>query len=312
MASTSRRLARLFSCSASAPLCRGIGTPAIVASRSTASGKLRPSVSIRNAKTSPCLPDEKSWKNPFWSLTKKEGVFSALKGESPAHSRPCFFSLTRLPTTSETGSRARISSRNAGENFMRPRLARRAALASGALVCPRLPQPVSETPEGQEGRKTAKNLSPGKRLMFCAASSYGTRWRERPDSTGRGPGLEAARQLAWNSAPTHVFAEETPKDTPSRLQSVRGHLDRHTIHQIPLRIPGFAFHGRGAGRRNIHHELVADLLALGPWSDPGVDCAISARAGLDYHPGLPVAARPVPHQGRLGRGWSRPKNTRHP
>ena len=69
-------------------------------------------------KMSPCLPDEKSWKNPFWSLTKKEGVFSALKGERPAHSRPCLRNLTRLATTSDTGSRARISSRKAGENFI--------------------------------------------------------------------------------------------------------------------------------------------------------------------------------------------------
>ena len=138
IASTSRRVARFVSCSASAPLWRGIGTPAIEASRSTASGKLRPSVSIRNAKMSPCLPDEKSWKNPFWSLTKKEGVFSALKGERPAHSRPCLRSLTRLPTTSDTGSRARISSRKAGVNFMGPRLAPRPALASRRRRCPRL------------------------------------------------------------------------------------------------------------------------------------------------------------------------------
>ena len=61
IASTSRRVARFVSCSASAPLWRGIGTPAIAASRSTASGKLRPSVSIRKVKMSPCLPDEKSW-----------------------------------------------------------------------------------------------------------------------------------------------------------------------------------------------------------------------------------------------------------
>src|SRR5208337_5206444 len=93
-------------------------TPAIPASRSTASGKLKPSVSLTKVKMSPCLPDEKSWKKPFWSLTKNEGVFSTLNGERPAHSRPCLRSLTRRPTTSETGSRARISSRKAGGNFI--------------------------------------------------------------------------------------------------------------------------------------------------------------------------------------------------
>ncbi len=81
-------------------------------------GKEIPSVSIRKAKPSPCLPDEKSWKNPFWSLTKKEGLFSALNGDSPAHSRPCFRSLTFFLTTSDTGTRARISSRKEGGNFM--------------------------------------------------------------------------------------------------------------------------------------------------------------------------------------------------
>ena len=46
---------------------------------------------------SPFFCAEKSNHLPFWSLTKKDGVFSWLNGESPANSRPCFFSLTRLP-----------------------------------------------------------------------------------------------------------------------------------------------------------------------------------------------------------------------
>src|SRR3954447_10845795 len=90
--------------------------PAIAASRSTASGKLTPSVSMTNLKASPCFPEEKSWKKPFWSLTKKDGVFSALKGDRPRHSRPSFLSRTRWRATSETGSRALISSRKEGEN----------------------------------------------------------------------------------------------------------------------------------------------------------------------------------------------------
>ncbi len=88
------------------------------ASRSTASGKVRPSVSIRKANASPCLPDEKSWKKPFWSLTKNDGVFSALNGDNPRHSRPSLRNLTRVPATSDTGRRALISSRNSGGNFM--------------------------------------------------------------------------------------------------------------------------------------------------------------------------------------------------
>lgn len=59
----------------------------------------------------PFLPDEKSNHASFSSLTKNEGVFSLLNGDSPFHSRPALVSFTRLPTTSETGSRARISSK---------------------------------------------------------------------------------------------------------------------------------------------------------------------------------------------------------
>src|SRR5262249_45331264 len=54
----------------------------------------------------------------FWSLTKNDGVRSLLKGDNPFHSRPAFLSRTRLPTTSDTGSRARNSSRNCGGKRM--------------------------------------------------------------------------------------------------------------------------------------------------------------------------------------------------
>ena len=92
--------------------------PACAASRSTASGNDTPSVIITKSKMLPFLPDEKSNHAIFWSLTKNDGVFSLLKGESPFHSRPALRNFTRRPTTSETGSRARSSSRNCGENRM--------------------------------------------------------------------------------------------------------------------------------------------------------------------------------------------------
>jgi len=41
-----------------------------------------------------------------------------LERRQPLYSLPAFFSRTRLPTTSETGSRARISSRNWGVKRM--------------------------------------------------------------------------------------------------------------------------------------------------------------------------------------------------
>ena len=96
--------------------CAGAGCkPASVARRSTASRKLRPSVAITKSKMLPFLPDEKSNQAILPSLTKKEGVFSALNGDSPRHSRPAFLSFTRRPTTSDTGRRDLISSKNSGD-----------------------------------------------------------------------------------------------------------------------------------------------------------------------------------------------------
>src|SRR5215813_9453801 len=66
----------------------------------------------------PFLPEEKSNQACFWSFTKKDGVFSLLKGDRPLNSRPARASFTRLPTTSETGSRAFSSSRNCGVKRM--------------------------------------------------------------------------------------------------------------------------------------------------------------------------------------------------
>ena len=73
---------------------------------------------MTKSKTLPFWPDEKSNQACFWSLTKKDGVFSALKGDRPFHSRPAFCNLTRRRTTSDTGRRALISSRKVGGNRM--------------------------------------------------------------------------------------------------------------------------------------------------------------------------------------------------
>ena len=109
---------RRSSCACASRVITGSGTPAIPARRSTASGKLTPSVCITKSKMLPFFCDEKSNHIPFWSLTKNDGVFSLLNGESPLHSRPALRNLMRLPTTSDTGSRVRRSSRNCGENRM--------------------------------------------------------------------------------------------------------------------------------------------------------------------------------------------------
>ena len=69
-----------------------------------------------------------SWKDK--KMTKKDGVFSLLNGDKPLNSRPERTSLTRLPTTSETGSRAFSSSRNCGVKRMghAPRFSSRGVL----------------------------------------------------------------------------------------------------------------------------------------------------------------------------------------
>src|ERR1700734_1439882 len=110
-----------------------------------------PSVSIRKSKMLPFLPEEKSNHIAFWSLTKNDGVFSWLKGDSPFHSRPALRNFTRRPTTSETGSRARSSSRNCGVNRMVIRkgyrgrgakIGRQLSAARTARVVPGYPQAI--------------------------------------------------------------------------------------------------------------------------------------------------------------------------
>src|SRR5215510_1362314 len=115
---TSCRVLRRCSRSSCSGEYFGSGTPAMAASRSTASGNVSPSVIMTKSKIEPFLPEEKSNQACFWSLTKNDGVFSLLNGDSPFHSRPAFFSLTRRPTTSETGSRAFSSSRKLGVKRM--------------------------------------------------------------------------------------------------------------------------------------------------------------------------------------------------
>ena len=56
--------------------------------------------------------------NRLLVIDVNDGVFSLLNGDSPFHSRPALRNFTRLPTTSETGSRARSSSRNCGVKRM--------------------------------------------------------------------------------------------------------------------------------------------------------------------------------------------------
>src|SRR5262245_9739409 len=92
----------------------GTSRPASRASRSTASGKGKPSLRMTKPTTSPWAPQPKQWKKFLSSLTVNEGVFSLWKGQRPVCSRPRFCSRTRRPTTWEIDRRFRSSSTNSG------------------------------------------------------------------------------------------------------------------------------------------------------------------------------------------------------
>src|SRR5262249_42214665 len=133
----------------------------MLASRSTASGNDTPSVAMTKSKMLPLRPDEKSNHMPFWSLAKNEGVRSWLNGERPFHSRPAFLSFTRRPTTSDTGSRARNSSRNCGGKAMAATDSRtlqyrlRRPLRRQCALCPGYPQSPQSSPD--EAKRNPEN-----------------------------------------------------------------------------------------------------------------------------------------------------------
>src|SRR5262245_47258187 len=169
--------------------------PASSASRSTASGKLKPSVSITNLKMSPFWPEEKSNHEPLWSLTKNEGVFSCLKGDRPLSSRPARLSKTFRPTTWLTGSRVRISSsREGGKRIEGSKAA--AAIAHVTYVI-RAQSPCRARKKRQRGHRFPQRLglpaspAPG-RSLGAQRGARGSGWRAvgpspgRPGSRGRG------------------------------------------------------------------------------------------------------------------------------
>src|SRR5262249_27585781 len=131
---------------------------------------------MTKSKMLPFLPEEKSNHIAFWSLTKKDGVFSLLNGDRPFHSRPALRNFTRLPTTSETGSRARSSSRNCGVNRMvirrvtqeRPKYMALPGVAFLAPRCPGYPQGRSTRHSG-----TQRSCWPGIHIHSAGAMDSG-------------------------------------------------------------------------------------------------------------------------------------------
>jgi len=91
-----------------AALGLGSVTPASAASRSTASETSDPRLD-QNAEDVAVLARREAVVEAFWSLTKNDGVFSILKGDSPT-TRALLLQGNFRPTTWLTGRRARISS----------------------------------------------------------------------------------------------------------------------------------------------------------------------------------------------------------
>ena len=109
----------------------GMSTPASRASRSTASGKVRPSVSIRKVKMSPFLPAEKSNQAPFWSLTKKEADLLLVEGREAGELAALLLELDappdhrrggkpRLDLLEEVGRKAHVLPGDSGALLLAP------------------------------------------------------------------------------------------------------------------------------------------------------------------------------------------------
>ena len=93
-----------------AVFCSGTFIPARRARNSTASGKLRFSISIMKFITLPPLPQPKQWYICFEGDTENDGVFSLWKGQSPNRFWPLrLVRATYSPTTSSMGFRSASS-----------------------------------------------------------------------------------------------------------------------------------------------------------------------------------------------------------
>src|SRR5262245_40470193 len=88
------------------------------ASRSTDSTKLRWSIFMRNAMTSPPSPQPKQWKVPWVARTLNDGVFSSWNGHRPFSAPP---PARRNDTYSPTRSSTRVRSRTCAMSLSRIR-----------------------------------------------------------------------------------------------------------------------------------------------------------------------------------------------
>ena len=161
------------------PRCEtfGSGTPASCASRSTASGKLTPSVSITKSKMLPFLPEEKSWNQAFLIVDEERRRLLLVERRQPLEFAALLASFTRRPTTSDTGSRACSSSRNWGVKRMG--LAAR-VLARGVRVgrFSRIGRPIigrqNETFRGGGGNQLSGAGDSGRFPSYSQARHCGT------------------------------------------------------------------------------------------------------------------------------------------
>src|SRR5262249_61219687 len=122
------------------------------------------------------------------------GVFSLLKGDNPFHSRPALRNFTRRPTTSETGSRARSSSRNCGVNRMVIR----------GILAPRILANIGGEARRRERRTAKAAPCPGyPQERLCAFySSWPGSSRPSTSSRSRRQGVDARHKAGHDEEVT--------------------------------------------------------------------------------------------------------------
>src|SRR5262245_587646 len=110
------------------------------ASRSTASTKLRWSIFMRNAMTSPPSPQPKQWNVPCVARTLNDGVFSSWNGHRPFSAPP---PARRNDTYSPTTSSIRLRSRTCAMSLSPIRPATRPSLGVSPVTRTQASRPAS-------------------------------------------------------------------------------------------------------------------------------------------------------------------------
>src|SRR5262245_537324 len=138
-----------------------MGIPKRSATRRTASGNASDSIRMTKAKTSPCAPQPKQWKNPRSSLTVNDGVFSAWNGQRPTALRPRRRNVTTSDATSTRLARSRIC--RMASSAMRP------PVRPSDMLATRMAQELAACLENARGEPRERASERGRRHHLTRA-----------------------------------------------------------------------------------------------------------------------------------------------